>query len=415
MTSRLPRIGFLGCINAMPMGYALKFLRDGHDVRFVVESASDDLLMRPEHQYANEVRYPYPSWIREIRWKNDLLEYATLPWSNREAVAAMADRDVVILNDYGFALAPSMPKGALCVALSSGADLDILCRWDMARRFAAGVRRKWLYPLRLGLELWRTHLQRRGLASCEIVSYFPRGLNPAGDGVIDERLRSAHPPQLIERYDANFEALGVRRVPIPRRPLRRILAPVRFNMTPQEGGEVEYKGNDLILQALARYRQRNPAVEIHFFEKGSPADLALARRMCRELGIEPAVTWHQPTSLPGLLAHYEDADVVFDQVGSHWMGGVGIYALYMGRPVIANARLEVFGRIWGPDIPILNATTPDEIVAHLVRCEDIAFRESVAEASHVFARDHLDTEDVYRRLRMAIMERWRSSELGGRR
>lgn len=412
MTSRLPRIGFIGCMNAMPMGYALKFLRDGHDVRFVVETDSDNLLMRPEHQYAKEVHYPYPSWIREIRWKNDLLHYATLPWSNREVVKVMADRDVVILNDYGFALAPHMPKGALCVALSSGADLDILCRWEMARRFAASVRRKWLYPLRLGLELWRTHLQRRGLASCEIVSYFPRGLNPLGDEVIDERLQSPHPPQLIERYDANFAAVGVRRVPIPRRPLRRILAPVRFNLSPPEGGEIEYKGNDLILQALARYRQRNPAVELHFFEKGPPADLALARRMCRELGIESAVTWHQPTNLPGLLAQYEDADIVFDQVGSHWMGGVGFYALYMGRPVIANARLDVFGRLWGTDIPILNATTPDEIVAHLVRCEDIAFRESVAEASHVFARDHLDAEDVYQRLSMAILERWRSAEPG---
>ena len=65
-------------------------------VRFVVESDSNDLLMRPEHQFANEVQYPYPSWIREIRWKNDLLNYATLPWSNREVVKVMADRDVVI-------------------------------------------------------------------------------------------------------------------------------------------------------------------------------------------------------------------------------------------------------------------------------------------------------------------------------
>ena len=410
MTARLPRIGFLGCMNAMPMGYALKFLRDGYDVRFVVESDPDDLLMRPEHQFANEVGYPYPSWIREIRWTNDLLNYVTLPWSNREAVRAMADRDVVILNDYGFALAPHMTKGTLCIALSSGQDLDILCRWEMARRFAASTRRKWLYPLRLGLELWRTHLQRRGLASCEIVSYYPRGLNPDGDAVIDERLQSSHPPQLIERYDANFAAVGVRRVPIPRRPLRRILAPVRVNLLPPQGGQIEYKGNDLILQAVARYRQRNPAVELHLFEKGPPADLALARRMCRELGIESAVTWHQPTSLPGLLAQYEDADIVFDQVGSHWMGGVGFHALYMGRPVIANARLDVFGRVWGSDIPILNATTTDEIVAHLVRCEDLAFRESVAEASHAFARDHLDTEEVYQRLRTAILERWRDPE-----
>lgn len=407
MNPNLPRIGFIGCMNAMPMAYALKFLRDGHDVRFVVEAEPDDFLMRPEHQYANEVRYPYPSWIREIRWKSDLLHHVTLPWSNREAVKAMADCDVVILNDYGFALAPNMPKGALCVALSSGADVDILCRWEMAWSFAASVRRKWLYPVRLVLELWRTCLQRRGLATCDIVSYFPRGLNHLGDEVIAELLRSNRPPQLIERYDANFAAVGVQHVSIPKRPLQRIFAPVRFNLLPPAGGEFEYKGNDLILQALARYLQRNPSVEIHLFEKGPPADLALARRMCHELGIESAVTWHQPTNLPGLLKLYENADVVIDQVGTHWMGGVGFYALYMGRPVIANARLDVFGQLWGTDIPILNATTSDQIVSHLVRCEDLAYRESVAEASHAFARDRLDTEEVYQRLRTAILERWR--------
>ncbi len=410
MTQRLPRIGFVGCMNAMPMAYALKFRRDGYDVRFVVEAGPGDTLMRPEHQYAAEVSYPYPDWIVEIPWQSDLLHHAMLPWSNRQVVKLMSDRDVVILNDYGIALAPQMPVAALRIALSSGADIDVLCRWEMARSFAAGVRRKWLYPVRLALELWRTRRQRRGLESCQVVSYFPRGLNPVGDGIIRELMSLPRPPKIIERYDANFSAVGVRRVPIRRRPLRRILAPVRVNLLPHPGQEIEYKGNDLILQAFSMYRTRNPDAELHMYEKGPPADLALARRMCRELGIESAVTWHQPTNLPGLLMQYEDADVVFDQVGSHWMGGVGFYALYMGRPVIANARLDVFEPLWGAHPPVLHATTPDQILGHLVRCEDIAYRESVAEASHVFARDHLDTEVVYQRLCAAIMEHWHARE-----
>lgn len=403
LQSPLPRIGFIGSMNAMPMTYALKFRRDGHDVRYIVEAPPDDYLMRPEHQFAAHVPYPYPPWIVEIPWRSDLVHHASLPWSNRRAIEAMRDRDIVFLNDYGLALAPWMPSTALCVALSSGADIDVLCRWSMARTVAASVRRKWLYPARLALELWRTRLQRRGLARCDVACYFPRGLNPAGDRVIDGTARPGGLPRRVERFDVNFAAAGVCRMPVPQRPLRKVLVPVRFNLLPPSGGDFEYKGNDLILRALARYRQRQPQLEVHLFEKGMPDDLALARRLCHELGLDDCVIWHNTMPLAQLMDLYADCDICFDQVGNHWMGAVGCYALYMGRPLIANARLDVFGPLWGPAPPILNATSVDEIHDQLVRCEDLAFREHIAEAGHEFARAHLDTESVYQRLRQAVL------------
>lgn len=396
---RRPRIGFVGSMNAMPMAYALKFHRDGFDVRYVVEADRSDYLMRPEHQYAREVAYPYPPWIIELPWISDIAHAARLPWSNRAAVQAMQDRDVVFLNDYGLALATAMPRRAVCVALSSGADIDVLCRPEMALAFAAQTRRRLLYPLRLALELRRTALHRSGLRRCEVISYFPRGLNPVGDALIAQLGRGA---QAVERYDVNFEAAGVRPVPVLRRPLTRILVPVRFNLLPLAGQTFEYKGNDLILRALARYRQRQPGLEIHLFEKGPAPDLALARQLVAELGLQDCVVWHPTMPLAQLLDLYADCDLCFDQVGNHWMGAVGCYALFIGRPLIANARLDVFGRLWGDATPILHATSVDEIHAQLLRCEDLAFRERVAEAGHAFAREHLDTESVYQRLRAAI-------------
>jgi glycosyltransferase involved in cell wall biosynthesis len=403
---RKPRIGFIGSMNAMPMAYALKFRRDGHDVRYVVETERQNHLMRPEHQYPSEISYPYPSWVVEIPWIHTPMKQASLPWSNRAAVRAMADRDVVFLNDYGIALAPFMPRQAVCIALSSGADIDLSCRWDMALSFAGEGRRKWLYAARLLLLLWCTHVQRRGLRKCDMVCYFPRGLNPAGDAVIAGLARSDGMPRVFERYDVNFTAAGAKRLPVAVRPLRNILVPVRVKLRPSKGGEIEYKGNDLILRALARYRQRQPELEIHLFEKGGDADLALAHQMCRDLGLEDCVTWHDTMPLAELMQLYADCDVCFDQVGSHWIGAVGCLALYTGRPLIANARLDVFARIWGPDPPILNATTVDEIFDQLVRCEDIAFRERIAERGHTFAGEFLDTEAVYQRLLSAVLELW---------
>lgn len=404
--TRLPRIGFVGSMNAMPMTYALKFRRDGYDVRYVVESGRDNFLMRPEYQFREQVAYPYPQWIREIPWPNNLRHHATLPYSYRAAVEAMQDRDVVFLNDYGLALAPWMPEPALRVALSSGADIDVWCQWGLAFRRAHSGRRKWAYPVRLPLELWRTRLQRQGLRQCRTICYFPRGLNPIGDRLISELCGPDAEQRIIERYDMDFVTAGARRAPVLRRELTDVLVPVRFHMLPMAGNELEHKGNDKILRALARYRLRRPSLRIHLFDKGPEADLKLAHQLCQELGLVEGVTWHQPVSLAQLLDMYEQSDVCIDQVGNHWMGAIGFHALYMGRPLIANARPDVFERQWGRSTPILQATTEGEIVEHLIRCEDLAFRERVALEGHKFAVENLDAESVYQRMRSSIMKDW---------
>lgn len=399
----MPKIGFIGSMNAMPMAYALKFKRDGYDVRYVVEAPAHDHLMRPEYHFTRDITYPYPDWIVEIPWRNDLVAQAATPWTHRRAAESMADRDIVFCNDSSLALAASLPSHVVCVALSSGSDIDVFGRWSMAFALSAQIRRRWLYPVRLALELARVGLQRRSLKRCDVICYFPAGLNPLGDRVVQEMAQRARRPTVVERYDVNFESVGVQRLPVPVRPLKKILVPVRFNMNPAPGGEFEYKGNDIILRALASYRKRRPDIEIHLIDKGPAADLAAARQMCVDLGITSNVTWHQQMPLAELLALYADSDVVFDQVGKHWMGAIGCYALYMGRPLIANARLDAFGRLWGHDTPILDATREDQIVSHLIRCEDQSERQRLAEAGHEFAQQHLDTESVYQRLKDASL------------
>lgn len=393
-------------MNAMPMAYALKFVRDGYDVRYVVDAPAGDTLMRPEFHFPSEVAHPYPDWILELPWSNTLLNHATAPWSHRAGLQAMSDRDIVFLNDASLALGAWLPRTAMCVALSSGSDVDLYTRWPLAFSLASRTRRRWLYPVRLALELMRTALQRNGLDRCEVICYFPRGLNPVGDAVVARQIRRGKARHVVERYDVNFAATGVWREPLHDRPLSEIVVPVRFNMRPPPGNEFEYKGNDRILRALAAFSRRQPALRVHLFEKGDPEDLRLARQMVRELGLEPHVIWHKTMPLRDLLQLFAASDLVFDQVGSHWMGAIGCYALYMGRPVIANARLEVFGRLWGDEIPILDACTEETILQHLIRCEDLEFRRRIAEQGHGFAVRHLDTESAYRRLAAATVRQW---------
>ena len=161
------------------------------------------------------------------------------------------------------------------------------------------------------------------------------------------------------------------------------------------------------LADLDEYTSRYDAAMAAFVAaKGPEADLKLAHQLCQELGLVEGVTWHQPVSLAQLLDMYEQSDVCIDQVGNHWMGAIGFHALYMGRPLIANARPDVFERQWGRSTPILQATTEGEIVEHLIRCEDLAFRERVALEGHKFAVENLDAESVYQRMRSSIMKDW---------
>ncbi len=402
-TVRMPKIGFVGSMNAMPMGYALKFVRDGFDVKYVVEAEKTNFLMRPEHQYSKDVSYPYPEWVVEHTRSYSLAGHAFAPLTYRAVAAELADRDVIFLNDYGLSIASSMPKNALLIALSSGSDIDVLCSYEGTLSLAASIRRKWLFPVACLLQLIRTFRQRSGLAMCKVVVYFPEGLNSTGDRIIRSVAGRNPKVQVIRRFDVNFSSTGIMYQPVKEGAIKKILVPVRFNIRPPSGSEFEYKGNDKIIRALGRYRERNSDIEVHFFEKGPPEDIRLAKLLCDEVGLSANVIWHSQMPLSQLLNHYYDCDVCIDQVGHHWMGAVGFYALFAGRPLIANGRPDVFEGLWGRDTPVLQATTPEEIFAHLVACEDFSFRRSLSERSHQFACEKLDTENVYRRLKKIIL------------
>jgi glycosyltransferase involved in cell wall biosynthesis len=410
-TNDLPRIGFIGSMNAMPMAYALKFRRDGFDVRYAVEARPDVVLMRPEHQYAREVPYPYPEWIVEHPVGASLTKHAFAPQVYKTFVRAMADRDIVFLNDWALALAPYLPRSTCCVALSSGSDIDVYCNPATPWVLALQTRRKWLMPVRWLLEHVRLHRQRRGLHRCQLICYFPPGLNPVGDRLVQEAVDRHPAVRIVHRYDVNFAAAGVCRQPQPQRKLKKILVPVRFNTDPHPASRFEYKGNDLIIEALGRYSQRNPGIEVHLFEKGPEADLARARQQIAALGMRERVVWHREMPLRSLLDLYADCDLCFDQVGAHFMGAIGCYALYTGRPLITNARLDVFGALWGDDPPLLHADSVDSILTQLERCESQEFRDALGERAHRFAAEKLDTERVYADLRKAVLAAWSGTSM----
>jgi len=396
------KIGFIGSMNAMPMHYALKFKEDGFDVKYIVESPRDDLLMRPEIHF-KKIKYPYPDWIKEIPFKDTLFRLLFNRLYTRKLYNEMKDCDVIFFNHYGHNISSYFDEKIIKVAIFSGADLDVKCNYERISNELKDTDNfiiKYLKRVFIKKDIDR---YRKGIRSCDIISYFPVGMNPIGDKLIEDIMQDK-PFIDIRKFDINCKEIDLEYVGARKSKKLIIFAGVRFLIHTTKYNKFEYKGNDLIIRAVAIYYKLNKNIEIHFVEKGPKKDIEFAKKLCKKLGIEDIVTWHQVMPLSDILDLYKKSDIIFDQVGNHWVGGLGLYALYLGKPLIANARLDVFEKIWGKNIPILNATTVDEIVKHLIDCESYDYREKIGKLSHIFVKENVDTERIYIKYKSAILD-----------
>jgi len=378
---------FLGTMNAMPMMYARELQQAGQKVVYLVDVPPSDKLSRPEHQYA-DVHYPYPDWILEWRLPSQLLLslapalcYRLL---RRRLAAVLKGQPIkaVFAGGQFVALSRFFPTDCVKILLSYGADLEWFCNPAMidalSDEFAGKSFTRYL-PYRLTKALIGRCVHNNYLAATQQhhLLFFPPGFSEKGD-VMVARLQALG-VHYIPRLDVSFLPLqGFDRSYKPRDSVLQILCPVRFHYQHiSEQAHGENKGNDKIIAALARFACLQPRVQVHFFEKGP--DVAAAKALCEQKGLAPYVVWHQQMSLPQLLALYQQADICFDQVGEHWMGAVGIYALYFGKPLIVNAA----NLTYLPALPLYQAATEDEIFAQLQRLTD----EALAKANYAAACD----------------------------
>jgi glycosyltransferase involved in cell wall biosynthesis len=314
----------------------------------------------------------------------------------------MQDRDIIFLNHYGLAVANKLPHDARLIALSSGSDIDVYCNAKAIWPNSFDIRRKWLWPASLALNMLRTIRQKTGLRRVSAIIYFPPGLNVVGDKIIKSELKNRPDVVFSPRFDVDFYSTGTRFEPVRSGGIKKILVPVRFNMSPNSGNKFEYKGNDIIIEALGRYIKRNNSAQIFLVNKGPQEDLSRARQLCDIHGISKQVVWLDQMPLMDLLDHYYESDVCIDQVGSHWMGAVGAYALFCGIPLIANWRPDVFEIVWGKDAPIMQAKSVEEIYAHLMKCENSSYRNDLSIRGHKFANDFLSAEATYNNILRVI-------------
>lgn len=398
-------IVFLGTMNAMPMMYAMELKKLGYNVLYFVEVSQKDTLSRPENHFPG-ISYPYPSWIIELvlpsgifvplfpRLFASLYSYIIKQKTGRQA-------SCFVLNGLYSSMAPFLAASASKIGLPHGSDLDTWAYTEstdvVVNNFVNRSVFKYL-PKFLSRILIKSIINKQyhGYATSDAVVYFPKGFNAQGDKVIDKLGNNG--VRFVPRYDMSFEPLlgQPREFKKPSEKLE-LFSGVRFLFQSFPEGNVGYnKGNDVIIKGIAKYFLINPNIVVHFVEKGE--DVMQAKTLCQQLGLEEAVVWHKEMPFKDLLLLYNRADICFDQVGEHWIAAIGAYALWLGKPLIANADIAVRCGIWPPDNPVCSARTAEEVYEWLVKLTDPDVRRTVSERSRDFADASLGPNDVLNKI-----------------
>lgn len=392
---------FMGSMNAFPMMYALQLKKYGYEVLYFVDAPIKDTLSRPENHYPS-ISYPYPDWI--IEWTLPLqiillLSPRIFSWRLSNIISKYTKKKIgcYVLNGFFISLSPYLPK-ATFVALSHGSDLDVWANSDGFEQLRKGVfsaKQTGLIPEKIQSSVVRYCIstQKKGFLNSDYVVYFPPKFNQTGDKVIAELQQAG--VAYIPRFHGAFYALaGQNRNYCDKNnnsPLR-IFSGVRFLYKKFPRGNSGYnKGNDRIIEGLSRYYQINKNIKIDFVEKGT--DLEDAKLLCKKNGLEDAVTWHKEMPFKELLDLYQQADVCFDQTGEHWISAIGVYALWLGKPLIANDKNYVDFGAWPEDNPVCSASSAAEVFQWLQKISDNEVRKKISENSRLFADQYLDMEN----------------------
>ncbi|MFH1612613.1 MAG: hypothetical protein ABIB46_02595 [bacterium] len=392
---------FFGTMNAMPMMYAHELRKLGQDVIYFVDVFKKNALCRPENHFPN-ISYPYPDWVIEFILPTQFIVNAfpklilllMLQKANRKK--KFDTIKAVFLGGSFISFVPFLKKETLKIFLSHGSDFDVWCNTQNISLLSWGMKQRSVFkffPYIITRKIIKLIVSQnfKSAKNANILLYFPKGLNKVGDRLISEIEDSG--VTYIPRYDASFEQLKHvnREFKLEGKKLV-IFSGVRFlYKTFPEANEEYSKGNDKIIHGLAMYKKLNKNIEIHFVEKGE--DVHYAKLLCDEIGLSDVVVWHKEMPFNELINLYELADICFDQVGKHWIGA-GMYALYIGKPLIANARnLSFLG-----ESPIMNAETPEEICNCMVALSDSLFRKTISVCSKKFAEEKLGPFAVLEKL-----------------
>lgn len=391
------KIGFLGNTNNYPFIVASQMKELGCEVVMYIDAPKEEMLSRPEY-YSSEINYPYPSWIIEdLRLRKSL--YIHLPQLFlRDIIKELNTCDAVILNDYGHRFKNYINPNIPSISMFSGADLEVMADYDAVLKMKLTNKKLKYIPKFFSKKFayFSVNQLRNGIAKTSLVSYFLEGLIPYGDKFLKEIFNDKPFPR-FNHFHVNTKGYSYH-PPKHNNPFR-IFSLTRFMWkTPFPPGRsvIENKGNDVMIKGIAKFiKLTNAVLDIHFVEKG--LHVQETKDLIEDLGFTKMVTWHKEMPFKSLNEHIQNADVVFEQIGTHYISG-GLYAMLQGRPVIGNARPEIFDKALGESSPICHVTNDDEVckwLSELYSNKELV--DDIGKKSRAYVLKHFDikNETIY--------------------
>lgn len=362
------KIGFIGNVNNYPLIIAKKLRDRGHEIVFIVDEPAHNKLHRPEN-YLYHITYPYPDWIIEDLHSINLLRACFPKIFAKSILTRLNCCDAVILNGLWHGLATHLNNEIPTVSIFSGADLDVYASYPAFNTFISAHPKTKILPGFLIKKIAKMFVRkhRAGMARACTFSYFPPGLVLNGDALIKEifspatlRFNHCH----VETDHINYHA------PPKNNPLK-IINVARFvwkQPLPPGYNMAEAKGNDIMIHGIARFlKETGKPLDIHFIEKG--LHVQETKALIKEYGFDQMVTWHKEMGFGDFIEFIATGDIIFEQLSNHVFTG-GLYPMLIGRPVIANGRLEIFDKITKTKSPLCQAANATEVTEWLIKLSD---------------------------------------------
>lgn len=388
----------------LPIAQALR--DEGIEADLFIDSSAP-AIARPENSDAGLADAP---WIRRGRWFSP---WALLAPRWARVVRLLRTYDLIVVSGPG----PTFAQwaGRPWCWLVSGADLTVTpFPWTFRSAFPTRVRRVAAYPL--------AHWQRRAAGRAHEIWVQP--FEPMRDAIA--RLGLGSPP-VSDRYmplmvevdhlrQGTGEPVPADLVPIINQMDAADLVlfhPSRIIMDATDANRRsgQWKGNGKLLHALADLRSRGDGdgILLVLLCVAGSRDLAPAKGLARELGVEDQILWARPPGRDAFtrdqMRHlYAHSDVVADEFAAGWFGLVTLEALAMGLPVVSHVDEAAMAVLYPGGHPIRSALEPHDIAGRIAELRDPQLRATVGASGQAWIEVHHSAHAVKARYLAAVRD-----------
>jgi glycosyltransferase involved in cell wall biosynthesis len=341
------------CLREYNIADAHLYLNDKVDIQHRPESDDPQLINN------------YPDWIHmDPLWD----PFRFLKTFDKTFIKELNKYDVVFLSDLGVLLAPYIKSKT--VFYVTGGDLTRIPFSDRYMRELNGVK-IWISRTYIPL------MQRRGIRRCTMIiaqPFYPFQSALKALHVNNAKVSKSFYPVLIDTNTFRF-------IPGTRESVhevnRKKLEPFRFVIFHPSRLFIEkkkdfvemgvWKGNDNLFKGFANFLNKHKVTDacIAMPERIYSPDIALAKKIIADLGIENNIVWLTPPSEEGfprseLVKYYSLSDLVADEFATGWFGSIVLEGMACSRPTLCYVDDAVMKQLY-PWHPVISVKEPQDI------------------------------------------------------